>query len=352
MLYYETIKRQSADLARVLEEARPAAAQVAERLAQATRLYLCGVGTSFHAAQVGEAFFRAFGVDAWAVHSFDFAIHPPQLCTDYAVLVISHEGTTTYSVEAMRLAERRAGTCVCVTGMDSAAPDIGVAIRTIQQERSSAHTSSYLTAMAVLAQISLELGRILDAPTVGAFEKELMRLPGRVSEVAKREDEVKLAARKASRAGCLHFVGSGPNFPTATEGALKVKETAHMRAEGMSFESMLHGPLAAVEANDMAIVIATTGPEVARMKDVIRALKHIGVFVWLVGDKRVVAGAELPAASLRFPTPRILPLLTPIAYVVPLQLLACHLAVARGTNPDTLRRDQPAYRRAMECFKS
>jgi len=109
MLYCEAIKRQPADLSRVLEEARPVAAQAAERLAQATRLYLCGVGTSFHAAQVGEALFRAFGVDAWAVHSFDFAVHPPPLSTDHAVLVISHEGTTTYSVEAMHLAERRAG---------------------------------------------------------------------------------------------------------------------------------------------------------------------------------------------------------------------------------------------------
>jgi len=352
MQYYEAIRRQPADLSRVLEEARPAAAQAAERLARATRLYLCGVGTSFHAAQVGEALFRACGVDAWAVHSFDFAIHPPQLSADHAVLVISHEGSTTYSVEAIRLAERRAGTCVCITGVESAAPEVGVVIRTVQRERSSAHTSSYLTAMAALAQISLELGRILDAPTVGTFEKELMRLPRLVSGVTEREDEVRVAAGKASHAGCLHFLGSGPNLPTATEGALKVKETAHVRAEGMSFESMLHGPLAAVEAGDMAIVIASSGPEVPRMKDVICALGHIGVFIWLVGDKRVVAGAELPTASLRFPIPRLLPLLTPILYIVPLQLLACHLAVARGTNPDILRRDQPAYRRAMECFKS
>jgi glucosamine--fructose-6-phosphate aminotransferase (isomerizing) len=352
MLYCEAIKRQSADLSRVLKEARPVAAQAAERLAQATRLYLCGVGTSFHAAQVGEALLRAFGVDAWAVHSSDFAVHPPPLSTDQAVLVISHEGTTTYSVEAIRLAERRAGTCVCITGVDSAAPDVGLVIRTVQRERSSAHTSSYLAAMAVLAQISLELGRILDAPGVSAFEKELMRLPGRVSEVAEREDEVRVAACRASHAECLHFLGSGPNFPTATEGALKVKETAHVRTEGMSFESMLHGPLAAVEADDMAIIIASSGPEVPRMKDVICALGRIGAFVWLVGDRRVVASAELPTASLRFPIPRLLPLLAPIPYVVPLQLLACHLAVARGTNPDTLRRDQPAYRRAMECFKS
>ncbi len=156
MLFYEAIKRQPADLSRVLDEARPAAAQAAERLARATRLYLCGVGTSYHAAQVGEALFRTFGVDAWAVHSFDFAIHPPQLSPDHAVLVISHEGTTTYSLEAMRLAERHAGTFIRITGMGSEVPDVGIVIRTVQQELSSAHTSSYLAAMAVLARISLE----------------------------------------------------------------------------------------------------------------------------------------------------------------------------------------------------
>lgn len=271
-------------------------------------LYLCGIGTSFHAALIGEYLLRLLAADhplARAVHSFEFVCYPPPLHDKTAVLVVSHRGTKRYSLQALDRANRHGALTVAITGKDSGEGihHAGMVLSTVEQELSAAHTKSYTTALALLAGLAVRLGK-----------------------------------------KCLVFVGGGPNAATAYEAALKVKETSYPPCEGTHVEQFLHGPVAGLSEEMAVWVVAPPGPSYARCLDVVKAAKAIGATtIALVqeGDgelSRVAAHViELPA---------VLEALTPLLYVIPLQLFSYYLALARGTNPDTVHLDDPRHREA------
>src|SRR5437763_885865 len=146
------------------------------------------------------------------------------------------------------------------------------------------------------------------------------------------------------------FVGGGPNAATAREGALKLSETAWLPAVAFEPESFLHGPSAALEADDALVLIAPPGPARARALDVARTARAIGAEVLVLGreDDREAAGLAGETIAL----PEVDEAFSPILAVVPLQLLAYHVAVARGRNPDLLRADDPAHARARAALAS
>jgi glucosamine--fructose-6-phosphate aminotransferase (isomerizing) len=154
-----------------------------------------------------------------------------------------------------------------------------------------------------------------------------------------------LAARRR-----FWFVGGGPNAATAREGALKLSETAWLPAVAFEPESFLHGPSAALEAEDALVLIAPPGPARARALDVARAARAIGAEVLVLAreDDREAAAVAGETIAL----PEVDEALSPILAVVPLQLLAYHVAVARGRNPDLLRADDPAHARARAALAS
>jgi glucosamine--fructose-6-phosphate aminotransferase (isomerizing) len=168
-----------------------------------------------------------------------------------------------------------------------------------------------------------------------------------------READVSAAAHTLATRGRLVLLGAGPNAVTAREGALKVKESSFLVAEGFELETCLHGGLQAVEAGDLAAVIVAYGPALSRTLDAINALRLIGANLLLVADQRVVA--ELPTSRrgsdtlVTFdPVPEVL---SPLLAAVPLQLLAAYTAQLRGTNADSFRADDPVYKRANESYR-
>jgi glutamine---fructose-6-phosphate transaminase (isomerizing) len=144
------------------------------------------------------------------------------------------------------------------------------------------------------------------------------------------------------------FVGGGPNTATAVEGALKVSETSYATASGLDVEQFLHGPWAAMTADDLVVLIALPGPSHARAVDVARVARAVGTpVVALVGEgDRDLA----PLVAETIEIAAVPELLSPILTVVPLQLLAYHLALEAGTNPDTMRTHEPAHARAVDAF--
>jgi glucosamine--fructose-6-phosphate aminotransferase (isomerizing) len=150
------------------------------------------------------------------------------------------------------------------------------------------------------------------------------------------------------------LLGAGPNAATAREGALKMKESSFLVAEGFELETALHGGLQAVEAGDLAVVIAAHGPALARTCDAARALSLIGARLLLVADERASAdlltavGTGVTAELVTFPP--MPEALSPILATVPLQLLAAFTADLRGTNADSFRADDPVYKRANGSY--
>ena len=328
---YQTMHRQPDDVRRLVIDGWDGAREAAEIIRGAGRIWVTGIGTSYHAALVGGWLLRATGRDARAVLSFDFATYPDQfpLRPGDAVVIQAHTGVKSYSALALRRAVE-AGVPVISIGSESAEhPGSQKVLRTIEREKSAAYTSSHLCAMTRLAQLATELG-------VGRLRPALEALPDQLSEILARESEIEPVAREAADRR-IYAIGAGPNEATALEFVIKAREAALHPADGLGLEQFFHGPIVAVNAGDQAIVVCMSGPSESRTASVARALDAVGCQVWSVGD--------IPALpeGRHFALPSTDELISPLLTVVPIQLFAYFLAATRGTHPDRFRREDPVY---------
>lgn len=339
---HDAIYAQPGALRLVLRANAEALADAAARLRTLERIVLAGIGTSWHATLVGELLFARvarFGHRARALHSFEFASSWPDPDPKTGVVVVSHRGTKRYSLDAIAKAKAGGGVGVVVTGKGSGE---GLAIAdvrlfTVDQEASAAHTVSYTCAMALLAALAAAIGG--DAGARRALEA----IPDQLALLLGQEAWEQLAARFAGRPR-YYFVGGGPNTATAYEAALKMNEANHTTAIGFNCEQFLHGPWVALNPEDVVFVVAPPGPSYRRCLDVARVAREVGAAVVALvrEDDREISALAAETIAI----PEIDELLSPILTVVPLQLFTYHTALLRGTNPDTMRADQPAHGRA------
>lgn len=344
---YRTMHRQPEDLRRLLAAGWGPAAEAAERLARTERVLVVGIGTSYHAALVGGWLLRAAGVDARAVHSFDLALYPEAaaLRASDAVVVMAHTGVKRFSAEAMAKARAVGATVLSVGSLTAEHPDSQLVLRTVEREKSAAFTASHLAAMTVLAQVATELGERRKAPGVAGFRGALGRLPDQIAEVLAREAEVwPIAGEAAGRR--IYASAAGPNEATAFEAVIKVREAAHGWIDALGLEQFLHGPMVSVNAGDLAVLVNVPGRAAERVAQIAATLDALGARLWLVGQ----GIPALPGATV-FLLPETPELLSPLLAVVPIQLLAYGMAVAREVNPDTFRRDDPTYASAFGLLK-
>src|SRR5215471_8948419 len=189
---YQTMHRQPADLRRLQESGWDQAEAAARLLAPSPRLFLVGIGTSYHAALVGEWLFRAVGRDARAVLSFDFAAYPDlhPLRPDDAVIVMAHSGTKTYTMQALDRARSQGVTAISVGSVTAEHPGSQLVLRTVEREKSAAFTASHTAAMFVLAQVSVALGEWAGVSGVSERRPALAAFPAQVEAVLARQDEV------------------------------------------------------------------------------------------------------------------------------------------------------------------
>lgn len=354
---YRSIHAQPGELRRLLGD-WDGPARAAERLASTGRIFLSGIGTSYHAAWVGEYLLRFAGADAWAVRSFEFVNYPRPLRADDGVIVISHRGSKLHGNKAVQRAKEVGVLTIGITGRNSKMQGTDMQLETVEQDPSSAHSISYTGALTRLGQIATKLAALRGQnQQAQRLEQGLMRLPELMEAILAREDQVRqIAQEAAAHARRLFFIGAGPNAPTAPEGALKAKEAAYVTAEGFELEQAIHGPQVAFEAEDLLILITVKGPAQPRMADLLLALSEIGSRVWLIGEAPSAETADLFSRDnwMRFALCDNADLpeeLTPILAALPVQLLADFLATARGTNADLFRADNEVYKRANSKFR-
>src|SRR5881628_3791121 len=294
-------------------------AGAASRLRAMDRVLLSGIGTSWHATLVGEL------------------LLDPVART--GVVVVSHRGSKRYSVEALAKARAGGGVGVAITGKGAEGlASADYVLRTVDQEKSAAHTVSYTCALALLAALAAAVGDDDD------LAHELLAMPDQLALLLGQESWAELAARFADRRR-YWFVGGGPNAATAYEAALKMSEANHATALGFGCEQFLHGPWAALEPDDVVFLVAPPGPARERCLAVARVATEVGAPVVALAreDDREIASLATETIAI----PPVPELLSPILTVVPLQLFTYHLALVRRVNPDTMRGDQPAHGRAL-----
>ena len=227
---YDAIQAQPALIEKVLAR-RAAIERAADVVAEKERITFVGIGTSLHAAQIAESWMRDFTAGRICAHfeqSFELVHHPIAFSPKDAVIVITHTGTTTASVEAMRVARASGALTVAITGEMSGEGIRGADfhIETCDQEVSFAYTKSYSTALMALA---LMIRRIADERNLlpkHAYLVSLERVPALMNQALALEPQVRELAKQVARHSRIDIFGSGAAWATAREGALKIKRAA------------------------------------------------------------------------------------------------------------------------------
>ena len=342
---HDCIQDQPGAIAQILDTQRPAADEVAGLASRARRIYISGIGTSWHAALVGEHLFRSVGLsEARAWHSFEFSSYPPPLSGDDLVIVMAHSGTKHYSGEALSLAKTSGASTAIVTCQTSEArlEQADVVVKTTYRDRSSAFTISHTGAMTALAMIA---SRVEGGEGLG---REMEGLPDAVASALGTEEQVREVVGKVRDFGWYCFAGWGPNASTAYEVALKINEAAYDVTTAFQLEQFLHGPFVATGPRCSVTLISPPGPGYDRSVEIGKAAKATGAGLTALvseGD-----GAMVSVVDNVIRLPGVVEALSPIVYLAPLQLFTYWLALERGRNPDTFRLDDPTHQAAREHY--
>ena len=289
---------------------------------------------------------RAYGggPDVRAVHSFDLALYGPELRPDDCLVAVSHRGAKRYTALALEKARETGCPTALITGEEGGGEGRADAVfRTVAQEKSSAHTVSYTSAVAVLALLAGRLGHHRTGSATLPDEIVREEIPDALRAALGTEEQVEALAREHAGRRRIWLLGGGPSGVTAVETALKIKETSYLQAEGMTTETMLHGPFQCVEADDLFVLIAPSGAARERTLEVAELVEEVGAAYVVVGDGTT---GSRPGASGVVRVPEVPEPFSALSCLVPLQLLSYHLALVRGTNPDSFRVDDPRFARA------
>lgn len=347
---YRTMHGQPDQLRRLLAQGRRPVQEAAERLQNARRLFLVGIGTSYHAALAGEWMLRSIGLDARAVYSPDFADYQDAypLAPDDGVIILAHSGVKTASSRALARALAAGTSVVSVGSLTAEHPGSPLVLRTVERETSAAFTASHTAAMFLLAGVATALASVTHPPLATVYQRALEAIPDQVAEILRREEEVAPVARAAAHR-LIYAAGAGPSAVSAMEVVIKVREAARAHIDGLPLEQFLHGPLVVVNREDYAVLVNPPGANPAsttRTGEVARVLARIGTPLWIVGD----AVTQAPDATV-FALPETPEPLSTILSVVPMQLFANQVAGVLGANPDRFRRDDPTYAEALSTLK-
>ena len=315
---------------------------VMDRLSAAPRLTIAACGTSWHSGLVGEYLFEHLArLPVEVEYASEFRYREPLLGEQDVLLVISQSGETADTIAALREAKRRGaltlGICNVVGSTLSRETDAGVFTHA-GPEIGVASTKAFTAQVVVLTLMAIALGRkrgTLAPERANALIEELARIPEKIEAILAQEAAIKALADRFTYAPNFLYLGRSFNFPVALEGALKLKEISYIHAEGYPAAEMKHGPIALIDRLMPVVVLATTSHTSEKMIsniEEVRARNGRVIAVTTPGQEEVKRLAEfvveIPATD---------DALAPLLAVIPLQLLAYHIAVNRGCDVDQPR---------------
>ena len=313
-----------------------------EKFRDIKRLIFVACGTSWHTALIAEYLFEEIArIPCEVEYASEFRYRNPIVNKHDIIIAISQSGETADTLAALSLAkERGAMTYGIVNVVGSsiarmtdtgsythAGPEIGVA-------STKAFTSQLCVLSLMAIQIGHYLGRLSDA-AYQSYIKELDSIPSKAEKILSQDEKLRYIASEIKSASNALYLGRGFNFPVALEGALKLKEISYIHAEGYPAAEMKHGPIALIDLYMPVIVLATNesvSEKILSNIEEVKARKGIVIAIINEGNKRIKNIVDFYVEI-----PQINETLSPIISVIPLQLLAYHIAVMRGCNVDQPR---------------
>ena len=315
---------------------------IEEKLRAAERVYVVGCGTARYAGEVGAHLIQEWArLPAASQIGSEMRYSPPPIDERTLVISVSQSGETADTLAPQKLAAEMGATIVVVTNVvGSAITREADAVCYLQAgpEVAVASTKAFVTQVVVLEMIALHLARLrgtLSARELRSFGLALRELPAQAAETLKLAPQVKKLARRWSSVRDVMFIGRALGFPIALEGALKLKELSYVHAEGYAAGELKHGPIALLDPATPLVAVATRGATYEKVVSNIaevRAREAPVVAVATEGDEEIARYAQ----DVLY-VPETLEQMAPVIAILPLQLLAYEVAVARGTDVDQPR---------------
>ncbi len=307
------------------------------------RVTIVACGTSFYAGMVAKYWFEQFArVPVDLDVASEFRYRAPVMEPGGLALFISQSGETADTLAALRHAKAEQQTIAVVVNVPTssmareadlllpthAGPEIGVA-----------STKAFTCQLAVLAALAANLAKakgLLDREAERQVVRHLAEAPAALNGALAYDEAIEAMAHTIAGARDVLYLGRGTDYPLALEGALKLKEISYIHAEGYAAGEMKHGPIALIDENVPVIVIAPSGPLFDKTVSNMQEVQARGGKVVLISDyDGIQAAGEGCMATITMP--KVHPLIAPLVYAVPVQLLAYHVAVAKGTDVDQPR---------------
>ena len=315
---------------------------IADKLRDAEQVYIVGCGTASYAAHVGAYLLQDWvGVAATMQIGSEMRYSPPPINEKTLVIGVSQSGETADTLAPLKMASERGATIVVITNVfGSAITREADAVCYLQAgpEIAVASTKAFVTQVVLLQLISLHLARLrgtLSEHKARTFGQALRELPRLAAETLRLAPQVKKLAKQYAGVRDFIFIGRGVGFPIAMEGALKLKELSYVHAEGYAAGELKHGPIALLDPETPLVAIATRGAIYEKVTSNVaeaRARSAPVIAVATVGDDQIDRYAQDVLYIPETPEP-----ISPVIAVLPLQLLAYEVAVARGTDVDQPR---------------
>ena len=314
----------------------------AARINNAKRFIITACGTSWHSALIGEYLIEELArIPVEVEYASEFRYRNPIINESDVLIAISQSGETADTLAAIDLAKERQALIygICnVTGSSIARASHAGSYTHAGPEIGVASTKAFTAQVSIIALIALQL-----AQTKGTISQsrarqilyELENIPNKIREVFKVEEQIKEIAEVFKDAEHFLYLGRGINFPLALEGALKLKEISYIHAEGYPAAEMKHGPIALIDENMPVVFLCTNKSAYEKIVSNIQEVKaRKGKVIAIVNQGDVdVKGM----ADYCIEVPETEEILSPLITVVPLQLLAYHIALLRGCNVDQPR---------------
>ncbi|MFT5260898.1 MAG: glucosamine--fructose-6-phosphate aminotransferase (isomerizing) [Saprospiraceae bacterium] len=304
-------------------------------------IQIIACGTSYNAGLVAKYWFESFGIPCQVEIASEFRSRTHVVPDECLVITLSQSGETIDTLSALKVAKRagfKYSLSVCnvpesslvresdLVLMTHAGPEIGVA-----------STKAFTTQLAALLLLVCAIGRHnnLDAEKEAAIIKELRELPGLVTEVIDKNDEIEALAEQFADKQHALFLGRGSHYPIAMEGALKLKEISYIHAEAYAAGELKHGPLALVDENMPVVAVAPHNTLIEKLKGNIEEVRARGGKMIVFADK--AANLQSAENCQIIDIAAVDNMIAPIIFTIPLQLLSYHVALIKGTDVDKPR---------------
>ena len=312
-------------------------------LSSINRVTIVACGTSYYAGMVAKYWFEQFArLPADIDFASEFRYREPVMEPGGLSLFISQSGETADTLAALRHCKAQGQTIAVVVNVPTssmareadlllpthAGPEIGVA-------STKAFTCQLAVLAALAAHMAVKRGR-MDRAEEAEVVKHLLEAPASLNAALAHDDEIAAMAPLIAPARDVLYLGRGQDYPLALEGALKLKEISYIHAEGYASGEMKHGPIALIDEAVPVIVLAPSGPLFEKTVSNMQEVRARGGKVVLISDRAGIDEAgEGCLATIEMP--KVHPLIAPLVYAVPVQLLAYHVACVKGTDVDQPR---------------